>query len=461
MGEVELVDEDAPGPGAPADAALARRSRVLRLLRRWWPVPVVLVAVLAGWQLVAGARERDEVERLRRTPGVLAATVTAPLEAEPWGGPEASLVLAGGVRTADGLVVGSAHTDPDGAGSVLALDAATGAEAWRVAVADPLPPGAAGGMDCRPDAEPATVLWCTVRRFADGRSAPAGGARARLVAVDLDRGVVREERDLPAGTSVVPVAGGLIEVGSGPAGITVRGDGWATELPDPVPGGEFPAATVADGHLWVWGATAIWSLDPADGRVEASSPDLDVVRGGRLAQREGPTRTRLLGADGRGSVVVDGQPAIVRVDDGREPDLVLLHAAEDDGTGLLRAVRADDGALAWERRVDLPLGGGLLVLGGLVHGGGGAGVWALDLATGAERWSGRGAPPAGWDLVTDGVHVLRAERDPATGEEVLAGYDRRDGGRWAAALPEDVTTPEARGALLLAQRADGRTVVLD
>ncbi|MCG7286548.1 hypothetical protein MHY85_11275 [Cellulomonas sp. ACRRI] len=63
-------------------------------------------------------------------------------------------------------------------------------------------------------------------------------------------------------------------------------------------------------------------------------------------------------------------------------------------------------------------------------------------------------------LMTDGVHLLRVERDPESGVPVLAAYRLTSGGRaWATPLPPGVDSVWTQGGILYGQ-GDGGVVVL-
>ena len=64
---VELDDDAAPLPGGPR---LSRADR-WRLVRRWAPVPVALLLVLVGMQVLDAARDRAALAALSEVPGVV------------------------------------------------------------------------------------------------------------------------------------------------------------------------------------------------------------------------------------------------------------------------------------------------------------------------------------------------------------------------------------------------------
>ncbi|NKY09899.1 PQQ-binding-like beta-propeller repeat protein [Cellulomonas hominis] len=452
MGEVELVEQagDAPA-GAQDDGLAARRSRALRLVRRWWPVPVLVLAGVVAWQLVSDAREQERLERLRATPGVLDETVTEPLEAREWGTPDTVDVLFGGVGTVHGDVVGVVYPTTRRA-DVVGLDPTTGEEAWRIPIADRSDEPWAPSVDC---GDPVgTTLWCTVDEVVPGDGDAA--VRTRLVEVDLAAQSVVGGRDLPDGATVAVVGDLLAVATASPEGAAVEASDvasgsrrWRTVLDDT---DSAPWLGEEEGRLLVWGGSGAWLLDPVDGRVQAEGDGLTVVDG-QVLDWQG-SGVRLLGPDGRGTAWADGTPVGVWPDDGSAHGLLVLR--RDDGTpqGRMRAVDPGTGEVAWERTLPQDGTSSLVLLDGVLYGAGGTTVWAVDAATGAEVWTAEGerSDASGTGLLTDGVALLRAERAPGDGDRLLAAYRLTDGRRlWATPLPGDVVTLWAQQGRLFGQ----------
>ncbi|WHP16918.1 hypothetical protein [Cellulomonas sp. ES6] len=220
MEDVELVE--LPGPGAspgPADAGVQdavdrRRAGLARVLRRWWPVPVVTICALVGWQLVTDARERDRMERARGVEGVLAEAVVPPLDAAPWGDDDTVQVLYGGAAVAGGLLVGPVFLG-DGSVAVAGVDRATGAERWRSEVV-PVPEALQSGMSlsCQePEPAGSPTVWCTV---GEQVTLPDGsvGTRVRAVELGVADGAIRADREVGTGGSTAAV-GDLVVLASG------------------------------------------------------------------------------------------------------------------------------------------------------------------------------------------------------------------------------------------------------
>ncbi|TKR26990.1 hypothetical protein FA014_02655 [Cellulomonas hominis] len=179
MAEVQLDDVAEPVPEPVAPSRTATRARAL--LRRWWPAPVAVVLALVAAQAVTDRRDEAAAERLRATPGVLAETVTAPLEATPWGTGDAMGLLMSGTRTADGLIAGVLTPGTGEPAAVVALDAVTGEERWRAEIGVlPTEDGYTRSASCTSGSDaPAKTLWCAVT---DGPAEDAGPVTTRLVA---------------------------------------------------------------------------------------------------------------------------------------------------------------------------------------------------------------------------------------------------------------------------------------
>jgi outer membrane protein assembly factor BamB len=465
--DVELAEEagrtDAP---ADRDPTAVRRAGVVRVLRRWWPVPVAVVLGVVGWQALSDRADRAATEALRATPGVIGTTLTPPLTTTAWGSADAIAVLADPVRTADGALAGPVLA-PTGGWDVVALDAEDGHERWRAAVTEPEPrAGTSAFVTCEGEGEPARGLACLVQteRYDPGPGELA--VASRLVRVDLAAGTVQPVRDLPPGATAA-VADDLLVLAEnrpgsagGPGSIRVTatdlGTGdprWRVEVP-----GAFPTALGApavrwlDGYVLVHGPASAWALDPGDGGVRASGADLQVLRDGQVADVAGNSTTRLFGADGEPGATLPGSPVGVDPDDGSVPDLLVQRRYDGAAGGTLEAVDGATGAQVWQVALDRDLASSVVLLDGVLYVADGPTVRAFDAATGRERWATAGGPDDGARLTSDGVHLLRVERDMATGDQVLAAYALGDGGRtWATPLPEQVDALLVRDGRLYGQ----------
>ncbi len=456
MEDVELVEV-----GTVSGTGEDRGPRVhLRpLLRRWWPVAVVVVLAVTATSVVLDARQRAALARVRELPGVLTTTVEPPLEAVEWGTVETVGALYSGMRTADGLVVGPIWPLPGEPAAVVALDPESGVERWRVDVED-RPDDYSAGLDCAGDGEPATTAWCLV----------SSGASRRMVEVDLVERAVRSTLPLPDDAAAT-VSGGTLFVTRTAAdgaevGVEVVATGladgtqrWLTRVPGTADDAtQQPWIWLNGGHLWVFTAAGQWSLDPADGSVEAEGASVSLTRGDRLVTDLGSAVTRLLGRDGDPDVELPGMPLDALPDDGSAPDVLVLQGA-DGVRQVVRGVDARTGRELWQRPSSTQTWPSVLLLDGVVYGAGTATVWAVDAETGRERWSvGTGSNGAA-NLLTDGLRVLQVEIVPE-GRRLVA-YGLRDGVRaWSEPLPEGADWVQELGGMLVVTSHDGVLRVL-
>jgi outer membrane protein assembly factor BamB len=89
-------------------------------------------------------------------------------------------------------------------------------------------------------------------------------------------------------------------------------------------------------------------------------------------------------------------------------------------------------------------------------------LWAVDAVTGDELWSVAAQPVEDARLMTDGRHLLRAERADESADLVLSAYDIGTGRRaWTTPLPEGVESLwPLDGPALFGYGGDGSQVVL-
>lgn len=458
MADVQLDDDTGPGTTEPPEPERARRAGVRRLLRRWWPVPVALAAAgvaVVAWQLVADTRAEDAAERLRATPGVIGETVTPPLEVVEVESSDVATVLLTGDRTASGFVAGLVVDGPSWAASVVGVDPQRAVEQWRVEVAPETPGLTSRDGSCSTAADgPARTVWCVLT---DSRGLENMASATRLVEVDAVDGTVLGERELPPGAAAAVVDDVLAVATVADGGMRVVGldartgeERWAVDVPEALQPGYATGWLQREGeHLLLSAANGTWALDPATGAVLAGGGGVAVVRGGRLVDVQGTSRTLLLGRDGTGSGVADGQAQSMAPDDGSAPEVLLTDVSDGSLVGLLRAVDATSGEPLWERPSDGMNRSNRLLLEGVLLGSGSTTLWAVDARTGEERWTTEGSPLADFRLMTDGRHLLRVERDLGSGDREVAAYELATGRpAWRTPVPEGVDTVWTQGGTL-------------
>lgn len=556
MVEVELVDDDAPGPGAlgaraasaggdptPGHGAAARA----RTGSRTGPAPrttpgaepavdtaaaaaagpgrgeeagpeqpgtprprvrtrtvvgaaAVLVAALLGTQAVLDARERAEVARHAQVPGVLPPFDDA-LEPRWEPGLGDVLTLYTGAEV-DGLSLGARFED-SGAQSAVALEPGTGEVRWSTPLRGPeeLLVDAVENLQAVPcDAttgeEP--LLVCLVGGRYVRPSVPPesyGGdtslptpvpQEVELVVLDATTGdVVRRTPEQPS-TGMLVVGGTVVTATSATDGsVEVRARdvrtgavAWEQALPAGTAEREWARAGVApeimpagDTVLVVLG-TAAARFGTGDGTLVGTTPAstaevgafVETTRGDRVVRRgfgvSGGEAVALLSPDGTSTVLPEGRLRTLSVDDGSEPDVLLLTGAPD----------ADGGLLAWDARTaevrwvvedllvsDAVVLGGVAYLVGYDHS-----LRAVGLDDGTQLW--RTAPPASSTadddpgtsptLLTDGRSlVVVGRRTGATGVQAYALRDGRP--TWAGTLPFEVDGVQPLGGTAVAWSREG------
>ncbi|MEV7973789.1 PQQ-binding-like beta-propeller repeat protein [Cellulomonas sp. NPDC089187] len=441
MDEVELIEDDgttvAPA-STPDRPPRDRRPGSGRLARRWWPVPVVLVAAVVLADLGTGSAEERAALHAQSLPTV-ARPIGPDLRIEevdprltPWGGEliDGVLVLTTWDEAGHPLVTGSS---PD-----------TGDELWRTQlVTAPDSESAytsASSADCWAEGAH-LVCWSAVTRY--DFTGPVGMDQVHLTRIDLHTGDLLDDRTLPPDTTVTG-ADGLRFTATGADGpITLaatRPGGsrlWDVTLepPGPARGGfsDQLVIEVSDGGLRVAAPSGSWAVDRADGQVLVAGALVGESRRGRFVAQD---------ADGlwvsstEGPVSLGARaPVLFSADDGSMPHLEFVSG---QGTGNLVAVDATTGQEEWSTQsgfvdqLSLVLIDGVLV--GVVPGG----LRALDASSGRERWSVQLSTDQTWSLrpVTDGRQVLvLAQQD---GDPVVVALDLRSGVRmWSAPVPND------------------------
>ena len=338
-------------------------------------------------------------------------------------------------------------------GVLRATDAATGAQRWSAAL-----PGSGTPTTERcvaPKSEPPTVV-CSAQGPGDG---------ADLVVLDAASGQEVARHPLPAPPSVLvadtsavvlafPTAGRGASVRSiDPVSGVVR---WEHRV-SPPPDGASDAfdLDLAPGIFWRVTDGALFAVGDLDlavllstGRVLPWAQEMARVTtnveglvGGAWATGPGiPTGEvgRVLEAYGSLRFTFDGAPLDLLVDDGSEPDVLLVRSwprltALDARTG---AVRWTVGGPCGEGRPVMRLAGSLICA--LESDGEGV-VTRFDIATGDEVWRRGVGPAARISLATDGDRVIV----PGAGEgrHDVQSYAWSDGeSGWTSSLPDDVQT---------------------
>ncbi|KGM00663.1 PQQ-binding-like beta-propeller repeat protein, partial [Cellulomonas cellasea] len=445
---------------------------------------LVVVAGLAGTQAVLDARERAADARFADVPGVV-----APLSPDLgvlWRPrPEQMDVLWSGLQEAGGLGVG-ARFDESGAPSAVALDPRTGDIVWSVPLGDADPVLADTLILPRVPCDVSDGLLVCLVGSAYGPATPREGSvegdepapvpgRAELVVLDASDGAVVRRAPEEVGTTLLALGDVVVTARVEPdASIAVRtldarsGDeAWTHTTP---PG----TATPSDAELGGDGAPAVTPVGDAvlvhagdggvrlaaDGTVEATyapvtdgdeDAALTVARGHVLRHSDGRGAGELLADDGTSTALPAGSPHQLSVDDGTEPDLLLLPSRSGDG---LDGWDARTSRLRWSRP-DVPYSGAAMLDGTLYVANAGGAV-ALDPADGTTRWRSE-APPAGSSLavsstvslLTDG-RVLGVVGQRVSGPPVVLAFTLSDGRlAWTAELPGDVQSVLVAGRVVI------------
>jgi outer membrane protein assembly factor BamB len=467
---------------------------VLRLLRRWWPVPLVLVAALVGTQLWQDAQVRAEIDRRRQVAGVLHQTVDADLAPRESGSRDLLWTLASEVRTATASVVFREPTETSGR-RLQAVSTADGTVEWTH---DFDPPGTVADPDgydypgCAGDAEPATWVYCLVsdgdRNLTTDGSLPLPTA-TRLDTLDAATGEVIATEDLP------PLTGGTTQDGvqylasldADGTELTVtaralpdREPLWTVTYPVSDQGLDpamlliwAPSMRLDRGHLLVQTGTAGWALDATDGRLQITgSLGLSVSRTGLIAESD--AATRLFDTDGTVLLSDAASLAGLTVDDGSVPDLELLIGQERGNQRTIIAIAPGADEPTWTLERSGWMDGSLVLLDDVLYGIGSRQTWAVDARTGRELWATDLTAASNGYPVTDGEHLLvttwgtvaattgTGSATDAENQYLLTALRLSDGAvDWATPLPDDVQQVWEQGGELVAFRPDGSTVVLD
>ncbi|WP_258725018.1 PQQ-like beta-propeller repeat protein [Cellulomonas sp. NS3] len=504
--EVELVeDATTEPPGSAPDAGSEGVGRAGAAGRRVagrpsWLRPrtvvagaLVVAAGLAGTQAVLDARERAAYARFADVPGVV-----APLSPDLgvlWRPDDEQLrVLWGPRQDADGRGVG-ARFDEAGVPSAVALDPRTGEQAWssRLGEADPVAAGTpyVPRVPCHLSDE--RLLVCLVGsgyvpappppedEAVEGYDPAPVPSRVELVVLDASDGEVVRRAPEEVGTGL-HVLGDLVVTArvEADASIEVRahdarsGDqawthttppGTATASDTEVGGDGTPFLTPVGDAVLVHAGDGGVRIAP-DGTPEATYlPDTDgdgtgaltAVRGHVLRHAYRGDAPEVLADDGTGTVMPGGFPLQLSVDDGSDPDLLLLPGRSGDGVD---AWDARTSRVRWSRsdvRVD-----DAALLDGTLYVASALGAVALDPADGTTRWTSEAPAAASLlstsstaTLVTDG-RVLAVVGQRVSGPPVMQAFTLSDGRlAWTAEVPGDVQNVVVIGRVVLGWGSGG------
>jgi len=454
-------DDDSSSAAPPADD---RRASLAGRARRWWPVAVGVVAVLAVTQATLATRDRSHLSHIQAMPGV--ARTTDASVTEKWRRDlPGSTELVQGAMVVDGMWVGAVVAG-DGTRTIQAVDPATGATAWSTVLAGPEPAatgvptptcGLTGptGTVADPPAVVCLVPSGYVTPDASTSSTSPEPSSARVVVVDPTTGAVAAER-ATAPSSALAVDAGVVYVaevtpdGLGVLSATDPGTGavrWTFTTPQALPTTPdrplHVRVSALDGHVLVGSEQGVAWLLSSDGTLEREVTDvagatLVSPRTGVLALQtwsgaSSPVLRVLRGDDGSSvGPAIRGHVVTPTVDDRTAPGLVFTRGSQ------LTAWDAATGEERWSAPVSSTMGN-LALLDGRLYQSTPIGIRALDATSGALLWQKRILTLTGSShlptVVSDGRAVFMLE---AASIRRLVAFDPTDGSRmWASLLPED------------------------
>jgi len=488
--DVELVEDDdgttggPPGggrlPGGAADHGDDPTGASHRTRRRVLVLGAALVAVLLAvgvvGQAVVASRERARIEAVAGLPGVVDA-LDGPVRVLRSGADDEFLRAT--ARTPDGLLVTSSQGD-DGAASVRAFDPADGTVAWEVEliaprdVLDPLPGGEVvrGGGWCVEYGSDGDLLVCLaddgVSVVGRGTLTQVAPTTTRLLVLDAHDGSVVSDLSAAVGeplssTSVAVLDDLVVLAGADASAVHVRAitvEGaveWEATFPTTTTTayGSYAEVHATTDGVAVVTADALMLLDASGATVQGHqmAPDSHV---------RGTVGDAVLVLD----LAVHGDTVVVRPDGVRSLPGRWVTLGVDDGSAPGLLLTSDsDGLHAWDLDGD-PLWSSeqpvnqqdAVLLDGRVIAGYATELFALDAATGAERWRAGGLLPEA-AVATDGRHVLAMAPAPGgSAPQVLVALDAASGGvAWRETLPDEVTALRPTHGVLATYHLDGST----
>jgi outer membrane protein assembly factor BamB len=466
MQDVELAEDGADArPGArygPAgdDSGPPATIGLWPVLRRWWPVAVVVALAVVAASVAIDRRDAARSDRIAAVAGMIRPLGTAP--SVLWrvsGSADDDVLAAGGA-----LVVVGPRQDVWRATS---LDPVTGAVRWSSALA---PVGLAGteggGVQCpHTDADVGAVLICVVSNprplYTDGNRAP-GRTRTvthQVIALGAADGAVRGQWTFTGtpitlgriGDDVVVAttdADRFVEIARRRA---VTGDVvWQHRSGEAESTAGAARVEVGPRLVLLTGATSA-VLDAVTGTTVFSEPSLGYVLTAAVGNRFVTWSTAHAGmlhdATGAPDFGVPGFPAEQVANDGSAPDVLVI----DQGPSIV-GDDATTGRQLWS--IETALNPVLTVDHELVLAGGPR-VGVLDLRAGAVAWSREAGESLVGRPLSDGALVV-AMATTVDGPPQLEAFGLRDGvPYWSLALPDDALSMSAVGGHLILHTVAG------
>ncbi|MGV8978484.1 MAG: PQQ-binding-like beta-propeller repeat protein [Cellulomonas sp.] len=477
----EPIDSETPLSWEDCSPSLARAAltSLVRTRAPWSLIAGVLAIVVGTSGVLTAQQERARMAALAGLPGIL-----RPLDgpvAELWRVGSDSLFING--LTGFGGRVLLIEQSTDGTADVVALDAGTGEEAWRVQAQPAREPVAdsggayGGGANCSfprsTDAQQSSVVACVVTdESISVQGADTGvmlvGTRAHLLVIDATTGAVVSQSPIEPTASVALLGPDLVTgqfAADGRVQVTRSGarDGtlsWTFTSPDPV-----PSDASGQRNLWVWanegfidvrassgtGADgrpaggASWLISPEGAVVRerlvapgADDTGLEVLQGGATivetsTTTAGAQASVLTDAASGRTLTVEAIPTFASPDDGSLGSAILMQSTD----GALLAYDLTTGQPRWTDAASVTGGGLPMILDGRVvrsraDNSSTVDITSIDGDTGTAIWSTSLTSNQGGSLLTDGRVILVSRTGSTPGARaVIAAYDLADGRqRW-------------------------------